>query len=76
MQCPRCYKSDVSIVGDSHYVCNDPECVDSDGKRTQFYIATDDRKYFPYNEIFASRPLSSFYRKPYLKVVTPGDSSM
>lgn len=76
MQCPRCFQSDVSIVGDSHYVCNNPECVDDDGKRTQFYIAYDDHKRFPYSQIFMFRPITSFYRKPYLKVADAGDTSM
>jgi len=76
MTCPRCYKSDVSIVGGTHYVCNNPECVDSTGKRTQFYIEYDGKVEFPYSQIFANRQLSSFYKKPYLKVITDGATSM
>lgn len=71
MQCPRCFGTDVSLVGDSHYVCNRPDCVDDQGKRTQFKVVEDDRVRFPYNQIFVNRKKSDFFRKPYLDPAAP-----
>lgn len=75
MQCPRCFKTDISAVGESHYVCNDPKCVDDSGNRTQFNVVIDDKIHFPYNQIFVSRNLREFYRKPYLKLGNVGVTS-
>ena len=68
MQCPRCYGTNVSAVGNTHYVCNNTNCVDSKGRRTQFRMVTDDYVRFPYNQIFIGRALDNFYRKPYLEL--------
>lgn len=76
MQCPRCFKDDVSSVGDTHYVCNNPSCVDDNGNRTQFRKVEDDRVHFPYNQIFVTRDKSEFYRKPYLKLTDVGVMSL
>ena len=76
MTCPRCYKDDVSIVGDTHYVCNNPVCIGPDGKRTQFYIVNDERKEFPYSQIFLRRQLKEFFKKQYLQVLTDGSTSI
>lgn len=75
MQCPRCFKEDVSAVGDTHYVCNNPDCVDDSGNRTQFRVVNDDKVHFPYNQIFVSRGVHEFYRKPYLKLGSIGVTS-
>lgn len=68
MTCPRCYQDDVSAVGDTHYVCNNPNCVDEKGRRTQFKMVTDEFVRFPYNQIFVGRAVKEFYRKPYLEL--------
>lgn len=68
MICPRCYKDNVSKVGDTHYVCNNTECVDDNGKRTQFKFVEDDYVHFPYNQIFVTKGKENFYRKPYLVI--------
>ena len=68
MQCPRCYGIDVSAVGDTHYVCNNPNCVDDNGRRTQFIFITDEYIRFPFNQIFVGRKTQEFFRKPYLKL--------
>ena len=73
MQCPRCFKTDVSLISDDRYVCNNPDCVDDEGKRTQFYIIYDEKIEFPYNQIFANREKRLFYKKPYWKVKDPGE---
>lgn len=72
MKCPRCFKTDVSPVGDTHYVCNNIECVDEHGNRTQFCVKQDDRVRFPYNQIFVGRDPKLFYRKPYWVVTDVG----
>jgi len=76
MQCPRCFKDNVSAVGDTHYICNDPNCVDDSGKRTQFKFVEDEKVHFPYNQIFITRKKSEFYRKPYLKLSRVGVTSV
>lgn len=76
MQCPKCFKDNVSAVGDTHYICNDPDCVDDDGNRTQFTKVEDDRVHFPYNQIFVTRSVHEFYRKPYLKLEDVGVTSL
>ena len=72
MQCPRCFKTDVSAVGDTHYVCNNPDCTDESGNRTQFRVVEDEKINFPYNQIFVSRAVKDFFRKPYLKLENIG----
>ena len=72
MKCPRCFKSNVSLIEGTRYVCNNTECVDENGVRTQFYIKYDDEVKFPYNQIFVGRDKSSFYKKPYWKVTDVG----
>lgn len=73
MQCPKCLSDNVTIIGNTHYVCNNPDCVDQDGNRTQFKLIQDEKINFPYNQIFLDRSISSFYRKPYLKINDPGN---
>ena len=73
MICPRCFRPDVTLV-DTHYVCNNDSCVDSNGKRTQFSIQTDSEIRFPYNQIFAGRNVTEFYRMPYLTLGSSGVS--
>ncbi len=68
MTCPRCYKDNVSAVGDTHYVCDNPDCVDENGRRTQFKMVTDEYVRFPFNQIFVGRAVNEFYRKPYLEL--------
>lgn len=68
MQCPRCFKSDVTLVNGTHYVCNNSTCVDDNGRQTQFSMIIDEKICFPYNEIFIKRNISKFYRKPYLEL--------
>lgn len=72
MECPRCFGSDVSPVGGTHYVCNNKKCVNDDGSRTQFSLEIDEKVCFPYNQIFVSRSRNEFYKKPYLKLKNAG----
>lgn len=72
MQCPKCMGEDVSIIGTSHYVCNNPNCINGNG-RTQFRLIEDDRVYFPYNQIFVNRGKQEFFRKPYLQLESVGN---
>lgn len=76
MTCPRCMNDDVSMVGDTHYVCNRPECVDDKGNRTQFYIVNDEYVRFPHSQIFANRDIDEFSRKPYLELKNPGETKI
>ena len=71
LRCPKCMGSDISLIGDSHYVCNDPKCT-NEGHRTQFHIIEDEKVQFPYNQIFVGRPKHQFVRKPYLKLEDVG----
>lgn len=73
MICPKCLKDNVSPIGDSHYVCNDPNCTNENGSRTQFRHVPDEKIKFPYNQIFITRKKSEFYREPYLKLEEVGD---
>ena len=68
MQCPRCFNDNTSIINNSHYVCNNPNCVDENGNRTQFYFVPDENIMFPYNQIFINRNKNEFYRKQLLKM--------
>ena len=65
MICPKCFGTDVSPVGTTHYICNNPECT-VNGARTQFKLVIDDEVRFPYNQIYVNRPKQDFFRKPYL----------
>lgn len=71
LRCPKCMGTDVSLIGDSHYVCNNQNCM-NDGHRTQFRIIEDDKVQFPYNQIFVNRPKREFVRKPYLELEDVG----
>lgn len=75
MQCPRCFGTDVSSVGTSHYVCNNPKCVMDNGMRTQFRQVFDQKVHFPYSQIFVNRSKSEFFREPYLEIATVGVTS-
>lgn len=75
MQCPKCLQHDVSLISNTHYVCNNKNCVNEDGTRTQFKYITDSYIRFPYNQIFMNRNKSEFYRKPYLELEAVGDST-
>lgn len=68
MTCPKCMQSNVSIVGNTHYICNTPNCVDLNGNRTQFQYIEDDKVHFPFNQIFVNHTKKDFFRKPYLKI--------
>lgn len=70
--CPKCMGSDVSLVGNTHYVCNNPECIMDDGSRTQFRLVIDKKIEFPYNQIFVDRNVEEFYRQPYLQLQDVG----
>ena len=76
MQCPRCMKNDTTLISNSHYVCNNPDCTSDEGDRTQFKFITDSKIRFPYNQIFVNRIKSEFYRKPYLKIENTGIKSL
>ena len=66
MICPRCQQDNTTPVGESHYVCNVPTCVDADGKRTQFRFIEDTKIKFPHNVIYRDKAKVNFFRKPYL----------
>lgn len=76
MQCPRCFGTDVSPVGGTHYVCNNKRCIDGHGARTQFQLSFDNKIQFPYNQIFVSRPKSQFYKNLYLQIKDAGITSV
>ena len=67
MKCPRCFGNDISPVSNTHYICNNPNCTDDNGNKTQFFQIFDDKKHFPYDQIFPNREDSEFYRLPYLQ---------
>jgi hypothetical protein len=73
MKCPKCFSEDVSIVGDDHYICNNPTCRNDDGTRVQFTVNQDNIIQFPYNEIFVDRNKNEFFRKPYLVIPAVGN---
>lgn len=76
IQCPRCFGTNVSPVGNSHYVCNNKNCTKDPNKRTQFQISFDSSVKFPYNEIFVNRPKSEFYKNLYLQIKEVGITSV
>ena len=67
MKCPRCFGTDITLVGTTHYICNNENCVNDNNRRTQFKVINDDKLYFPYNQIFINHSKTDFYRKEYLK---------
>lgn len=75
MTCPKCLKDDVTPVGTTHYICNNPECSNN-GTRTQFHHIVDDRIRFPFNQIFINRSKQDFFRKPYIALATVGDKQV
>ena len=60
MKCPKCFSEDVSIIGESHYVCNNQACVNENGNRVQFRLVPDNKIMFPYNQIFVDRVTRSW----------------
>ena len=76
MKCPKCFGDDISIIGESHYVCNNPLCSDINGNRVQFRLVIDDKVRFPYNQIFVDRTKNEFYRKPYLQLEEVGSNNV
>ena len=68
MKCPKCMKDNTTIISNTHYVCNEPTCIDDDGNRTQFRLVKDEKIRFPSNQLFVNRQKDEFYRKPYLNV--------
>ena len=75
MICPKCMGSDISLVGNTHYICNNPECTNG-AARTQFRFVPDDEVKFPYNEIFVSRSTQDFFRKPYIELSATGTEAV
>lgn len=73
MTCPKCMGTDISPVGTTHYICNNPNCV-TNGIRTQFRLVIDDKVRFPYNQIFVTRSKKDFFRKPYITMASLGNS--
>lgn len=65
--CPKCLGEDISLVGNTHYICNDPNCV-TNGLRTQFEVTVDGEIKFPYNQIFSTMSRQEFIRTPYIKL--------
>jgi hypothetical protein len=76
MTCPKCGKSNVILVGNTHYICNDPDCSADNGNKVQFNFVIDEKIRFPYNQIFKNRNISEFYRKPYLQIKNVGVESV
>lgn len=76
MKCPRCFNEDISIIGESHYVCNNPLCVNKDGSKVQFQVVKDKKVNFPFNQIFVNRIRDEFYRKPYLQLENVGSNNV
>ena len=66
MKCPRCFGTDITPVGTTHYICNNENCVDENNHRTQFKSFRDNKVHFPYNQIFITRSINEFYRMKYL----------
>ena len=86
MKCPKCYGTDVTLVNQNQYICNNPGCAGDENIRTQFTVQfdleevdvkeTDPIKYlhFPYNQIFSrtNRNRYEFYRTAYLELPSVG----
>lgn len=71
IRCPKCGNTNITKVGNTHYICNDGTC--NGGKRIQFKVIYDDKKEFPYNHIFSNRNIKEFYKTPYLQTPKIGD---
>lgn len=71
LSCPKCLGTNISTVGTTHYICNNPEC-ENNGAKTQFHINVDDKVRFPYNQIFVNRSRQEFFRKPYITLASRG----
>jgi len=72
MLCPKCMTNNTTLISDTHYVCNNPDCSNDDGSRVQFKFVIDNKINFPYNQIFINRQKQEFYTKPYLKIENTG----
>ena len=73
--CPRCYRSVIGdeseiatkeVGGDSQYICTKEHCIHDNGDEVQFFVNNDQKKSFPYDQIFPDRELSEFYTKKYV----------
>lgn len=71
MICPKCLGNNITPVGTTHYICNNPGC-ENNGTKTQFRLVVDDHVRFPYNQIFVSRSKQEFIRQPYLSLSSKG----
>ena len=67
VKCPKCFSTNVSLISNTHYLCNNPNCKHN-GNKTQFRVVYDNTINFPYNQIFTDRTADEFYREPYLEV--------
>lgn len=67
MTCPKC-GNESTMIGNSHYMCTNVECVDDNKRRTQFVFEPDKEVEFPSNQIFKDRQKDQFFRKPYLQI--------
>lgn len=76
MKCPKCFGENISIIGESHYVCNNPSCLTDDGNKIQFQVVKDKKIHFPFNQIFVDRIKDEFYRKPYLQLENVGSNNV
>ena len=76
MKCPKCMKDNTTLISNSHYVCNDPNCINDDGSRVQFKFINDEKIRFPYNQIFVNRQKHEFFRKPYLEIESAGSKNV
>ena len=88
MKCPKCYSTDVTLVDNNQYVCNNSGCAGNENTRTQFTVQfdlenvdvkeTDPIKHlhFPYNQIFSGtgRNRFEFYRAGYLRLPSVGNA--
>lgn len=75
MTCPKCLKDNTIIIGD-HYMCNNPECEQREGKKIQLTITEDKKVKFPYNQIFVNRLKREFYKTNYLQLNNVGNVSI
>lgn len=65
MLCPIC-NSEVSDVNGTHYICTNENCLNLNGKRTEFKIIYENKLLFPFNVIFPKRSPNEFYRVQYI----------
>lgn len=76
IKCPKCLKSDLTIINNSHYMCNNPDCEQREGKKIQFTITEDLKVKFPFNQIFVNRLKKEFYKANYLQLESVGNQSI